>query len=141
MNYADRLAAKIETCGNPSVMGLDPRIEQMPKAVLELADRHAAGAADRVRRTIRTFHELLIEAAADIVPAVKLQLAFYEQYGIGGMQGYVDTLTAARRANLIAIADAKRNDVPSTAEAYARAFLAPEAEFAGDALTISPYLG
>jgi orotidine-5'-phosphate decarboxylase len=141
MNYADRLTNKIETCGNPSVLGLDPRIDRMPKAVLELADKHASGAADRLRRSIRTFHELVIDAAADLVPAVKLQLAFYEQYGVAGMQGYVDTLSAARRANLLVIADAKRNDVPATAEAYARAFLMPEAEFGADALTISPYLG
>ena len=57
------------------------------------------------------------------------------------MQGYVDALSAARRAGLIIIADAKRNDVPATAEAYARAFLTPEAEFSADALTVSPYLG
>ena len=141
MNYADRLASKIETCGNPSVLGLDPRVEQMPKAVLDLADDRAADKADRIRRSIRIFHELVIDATADIVPAVKLQLAFYEQYGIGGMQGYVDTLAKARRANLLTIADGKRNDVPATAEAYARAFLMPEAEFAADAITISPYLG
>ena len=141
MNYADRLASKIETCGNPSVLGLDPRIEQMPKVVRELADERAADKTDRIRRSIRIFHELVIDATADIVPAVKLQLAFYEQYGVGGMQGYVDTLAKARRANLITIADGKRNDVPATAEAYARAFLTAEAEFAADAVTISPYLG
>ena len=141
MNYADRLASKIETCGNPSVLGLDPRIEQMPKVVRELADERAADKTDRIRRSIRIFHELVIDATADIVPAVKLQLAFYEQYGVGGMQGYVDTLAEARRANLITIADGKRNDVPATAEAYARAFLTPEAEFSADAVTISPYLG
>ena len=141
MNYADRLASKIESCGNPSVLGLDPRIEQMPKVVRELAGERAADKTDRIRRSIRIFHELVIDATADIVPAVKLQLAFYEQYGVGGMQGYVDTLVEARRANLITIADGKRNDVPATAEAYARAFLTPEAEFAADAVTISPYLG
>jgi orotidine 5'-phosphate decarboxylase subfamily 2 len=141
MNYADRLASKIETCGNPSVLGLDPRIEQMPKVVRELADERATDKTDRIRRSIGIFHELVIDATADIVPAVKLQLAFYEQYGVGGMQGYVDTLAEARRANLITIADGKRNDVPATAEAYARAFLTAEAEFAADAVTISPYLG
>ena len=83
MNYADRLASKIETCGNPSVLGLDPRIEQMPKVVRELADERAADKTDRIRRSIRIFHELVIDATADIVPAVKLQLAFYEQYGDG----------------------------------------------------------
>ena len=84
MNYADRLASKIETYGNPSVLGLDPRIEQMPKVVRKLADERAADKTDRIRRSIRIFHELVIDATADIVPAVKLQLAFYEQYGVGG---------------------------------------------------------
>jgi orotidine-5'-phosphate decarboxylase len=60
---------------------------------------------------------------------------------MAGMQSYVDTLAAARAAGLVTIADAKRNDVTATAEAYARAFLHPESEFSADALTISPYLG
>jgi len=120
--FADRLIHQIA--------GLDPRIDQMP----EFARRADSRAA------ITGFHELVLDAVADLVPAVKPQLAFFEQYGIAGMQAFEDTVRAARQRGLLVIADGKRNDISSTAQAYANAYLSPDV-FDCDALTVTPYLG
>jgi orotidine-5'-phosphate decarboxylase len=101
-----------------------------------------------VRAVIRDFHELVLEAVADLVPAVKPQLAFFEQYGSAGIQAFEDTVQAAKNRGLLVIADAKRNDIASTAEAYAAAFLGEPhvmgetwPAFDADSMTVSPYLG
>lgn len=104
--FGDRLAAAIEATGSICV-GLDPRLESIPAIVTAKADRQETAEA-RVRAAIGGFHRIVIDAVADLVPIVKLQLAFYEQYGIGGLLAYQDTVTAARAAGLLVIADAKR---------------------------------
>lgn len=118
------------------MVGLDPRVDQMPAFVRG----HGTYAA------ITAFHELVIDAVADLVPAVKPQLAFFEQYGVVGMQAFENTVLAAKQRGLLVIADGKRNDIASTAEAYANAYLGPagmdfDAGFDCDALTVTPYLG
>lgn len=128
-NFADHLIQAICTKDSRCVVGLDPRIDQMPAFVG--SDPCAA---------ITAFHELVIEAVADLVPAIKPQLAFFEQYGIAGMQAFENTVRAARQRGLLVIADGKRNDISSTAQAYARAYLSGEV-FDCDALTVSPYMG
>jgi orotidine-5'-phosphate decarboxylase len=134
--FADRLTQQILAKDSRCIVGLDPRVDQMPAFVLG----HGAYAA------ITAFHELVIDAVADLVPAVKPQLAFYEQYGVAGMQAFENTVRAARQRGLLVIADGKRNDISSTAEAYANAYLGPagvdgDAAFDCDALTVTPYLG
>src|SRR5580700_3325578 len=129
-SFADRLLEKIRAKDSRCVVGLDPRIDQMP-AFIQRGDVCAA---------ITEFHELVIEAVADLVPAVKPQLAFFEQYGVAGMQAFENTVRAARQRGLLVIADGKRNDISSTAEAYANAYLGVDA-FDCDALTATPYLG
>ena len=89
---------------------------------------------------ISEFHELVLDAVADLVPAIKPQLAFFEQYGVAGMQAFENTVRAAKERGLLVIADGKRNDISSTAEAYAKAYLGADG-FACDALTVTPYLG
>src|ERR1700733_14492068 len=128
--FADRLIAAIRAKDSRCVVGLDPRIDQMP-AFVRSGDFCAA---------ITEFHELILDAVADLVPAVKPQLAFFEQYGVAGMQAFENTVRAAKRRGLLVIADGKRNDMSSTAEAYANAYLS-ESEFDCDALTVTPYLG
>jgi orotidine-5'-phosphate decarboxylase len=134
--FADRLIEKIRAKDSRCVVGLDPRVDQMP----EFVRAHGTYAA------ITAFHELVIEAIADLVPAVKPQLAFFEQYGVLGMQAFDNTVRAAKKCGLLVIADGKRNDISSTAEAYANAYLSAgevdgEAGFDCDALTVTPYLG
>lgn len=128
--FADLLFARIRAKNSRCVVGLDPRIDQMP----EFVSRESACAA------ITEFHELVLDAVADMVPAVKPQLAFFEQYGVAGMQAFENTVRAAKRRGLLLIADGKRNDISSTAQAYANAYLAPGG-FDCDALTVTPYLG
>ena len=128
-NFADRLIEAIRTTDSRCIVGLDPRIEQMP--VFVGSDPCAA---------ITQFHELVIEAVADLVPAVKPQLAFFEQYGVSGIEAFEHTVRASKQRGLLVIADGKRNDISSTAEAYARAYLSDDV-FDCDALTVTPYMG
>lgn len=127
--FSDRLIAAVRSKDSRCVVGLDPRIDQMPAFVAS-----GPGAA------IAEFHELVMDAIADLVPAVKPQLAFFEQYGIAGMQAFEHTVQAAKKRGLLVIADGKRNDISSTAEAYAKAYLSDEV-FDCDALTVTPYMG
>src|ERR1700689_3603209 len=129
-SFADRLLEKIRAKDSRCVVGLDPRVDQMP----DFVRGHGEYAA------ITAFHELVIEAVADLVPAVKPQLAFFEQYGVAGIQAFENTVLVAKQRGLLVIADGKRNDISSTAEAYANAYLGKDG-FDGDALTVTPYLG
>jgi orotidine-5'-phosphate decarboxylase len=128
--FADRLIAAIRAKNSRAIVGLDPRVDQMPVFLRENGPYAA----------ITACHELVIDAVADLVPAVKPQLAFFEQYGVAGMQAFENTVLAARQRGLLVIADGKRNDISSTAEAYANAYLGPDA-FNCDAITVTPYLG
>jgi orotidine-5'-phosphate decarboxylase len=144
--FADRLVAAIKEKGNPCVVGLDPRVEQMPE--FATARLRQSRDSDLIAPTITAFHELVLSAVADLVPTVKLQCAFFEQYGLPGMRALAETIRLAKSAGLIVIVDAKRNDIGSTAEAYANAFLGPRNAFEipvpnwdVDCITVSPLLG
>ena len=143
--FSDRLAASIRKKGNPCVVGLDPRIHLMPAFIKAGRGRPAK---DVVRSIIRDFHELVLDTVTGLVPAVKPQLAFFEQYGSAGIAAFEDTVLAAKQRGLLVIADAKRNDIASTAEAYAAAFLGEidilgekQKIFDADCMTVTPYLG
>jgi orotidine-5'-phosphate decarboxylase len=143
--FADRLISSIRAKTNPCVVGLDPRIELMPAFI---KSGRGEPTRDVVRAIITDFHELVIDAVAELVPAVKPQLAFFEQYGSAGVEAFENTVASAKKRGLLVIADGKRNDISSTAEAYAAAFLG-EADVLGrkqkvfdaDAATVTPYLG
>lgn len=128
--FADRLIEKIRSKDSRCIVGLDPRVDQMPMFLR----------GNGIYAAITAFHELVIDAVADLVPAVKPQLAFFEQYGVAGMQAFENTVLAAKKRGLLVIADGKRNDISSTAEAYANAYLSRDG-FDCDALTATPYLG
>ncbi len=147
-NYADRLIGAINAKGNPCIVGLDPRIDQMPVFVTRDAITRYGNTDSAVRGCIADYHRRIIDTVADMVPGVKLQIAFYEQYGIGGLLAFKDTVEYAKRKDLIVIIDAKRNDIASTAEAYANALLGRTLIFGrmepiidADCITVSPYLG
>lgn len=152
-NFADRLIAAVKKKGNPICVGLDPRLDLIPgflkKKALEAGGTPTKAAAE----AILEFNKGIIDAVADIVPVVKPQIAFYELFGHDGVWAYQETLKYAKSKGLITIADAKRNDIGSTAAAYARAFLG-EVEmfedmgqevvvpmFDADSLTVNAYLG
>ena len=149
MHFADRLCGAIDAKGSAVVVGLDPRPESLPPHLL--ADcRAALGATPQaVAEALWRFNRGIIDAVHDVVPAVKPQLAFYERYGIAGLRAYARTAYYAKEAGLLVIADGKRNDIGSTASAYAEAFLgAPRVfdqpaagDLIADALTVNPFLG
>ncbi len=135
--FSDRLIEAVRKKANPCVVGLDPRMELMPAFI---RSGRAARNRDTVRSVISDFHELVLDTVSDLVPAVKPQIAFFEQYGVAGMEAFENTLEAAKQRGLLVIADGKCNDIASTAEAYANAFL-DDGGFSADALTVTPYLG
>ena len=135
--FSDRLIEAVQKKGNPCVVGLDPRIELMPDFI---QSGRQAPAHETIRSEISDFHELVLDSVADLVPAVKPQLAFFEQYGSAGIEAFENTVKAAKERGLIVIADGKRNDIASTAEAYVNAFLGQRA-FDADSMTVTPYLG
>lgn len=89
----------------------------------------------------REFSLRVIDAAAGRVGVVKPQIAFFERFGTAGFAALEDTLSAARAAELLVIADAKRGDIGSTMDGYAAAWLSDGGALESDALTVSPYLG
>lgn len=144
--FSDRLIAAIRAKGSPCVVGLDPRLETMPRFLVEAA---AGMPRDEAAYAILAgFGRVVVEAVAEHVPAVKLQSAFYELLGVPGLRALLETVRVARAAGLLVIVDAKRGDIASTAAAYAEAFLG-ELDWRGetietigaDCATVSPFLG
>ena len=135
-SFSDRLAASVTRRGNPVVVGLDPRADQLPAAL----QPSSASPADQAAG-YRQFCREIIDVVAGKVPAVKPQMAFFEALGPDGMLALYDVIRHARESGLLVILDGKRNDIGSTASAYAEAYLGAESTWQADALTVSPYLG
>lgn len=139
-SFADQLDAAVRRCRNPVLVGLDPRAESLPKCVL--ADPHNAS-DETVAAAYRAFCRGVIDVVAPLVPAVKPQAAFFEQIGSHGMAVLADVIRYATEKGLLVILDGKRNDIGSTATAYAQGILGSRGQspWGADALTVSPYLG
>lgn len=147
--FIEELIVGIQEKNNPSILGLDPDMSYIPEFIIEDAfgryGKNLKGAA----ACILEFNKQLIDEVYDVFPGVKLQLAYYEQYGIPGMLAFQETIEYARNKKLLIIADGKRNDISSTAKAYSNAYLGKTEIAIGlqvpvfdcDALTINPYLG
>jgi orotidine-5'-phosphate decarboxylase len=137
-HFADRLAAAVKLAGNAVCVGLDPRWENLPEP-LRSSGRTATGA---IADAYVTFCHGVIDVVASVVPIVKVQAAFFEELGPSGMAAMADVILYAEACGLLVIVDGKRNDIGSTAEAYARGYLGREGSlWHADALTVSPYLG
>ncbi len=139
----DKLIEKIIATNNPSVIGLDTDISYLPNEMKNKINSLEDGAEQ-----ITEFNKNIIDAVCEIAPAVKVQIAYYEQLGVAGMKAFSDTLKYARQKGMITIADAKRNDIGSTASAYSRAFFSGVEingkryiDFDSDFLTVNGYLG
>lgn len=135
----DNLIEKIQERNNPSVVGLDTCVSYLPNAD-SIKDNYTAG------EELLRYNKLLIDSIYDIVPAVKVQIAFYEMYGIAGIKAFADTITYAEGKGLITIADIKRNDIASSAKAYSNAFLGKndigvKRSFKPGFITVNGYFG
>lgn len=137
-NFADRLAAAIDRCGNGVLVGIDPRTDMLPEAIL------SHGRARGLEEQAAAFERFacgVIDVVAPLVPAIKPQAAFFEELGPAGMQALAAVIRYGQQKGLLVIVDGKRNDIGTTAAAYARGFLGRESAWGADALTVSPYLG
>jgi orotidine-5'-phosphate decarboxylase len=146
--FPDRLIKAIDYKGTPVVVGIDPRLDLMPSHTVQSYFARHGATHEAASMAIREYNLRLLDGIAPHVPAVKIQVAFYEAFGPSGMQVFADTLSAARQRGLIVIADVKRGDIEMTAQAYAAAYLASSLPgvtlgpgFDADAITVSPYVG
>ncbi len=137
-HFADRLAAAVSRTGNAVCVGLDPRAKNLPAGFLRPGENSMSATADAYVR----FCNGVSDVVAPLVPIVKVQAAFFEELGPLGMMAMSQVIDHAQAGGLLVIVDAKRNDIGSTAEAYARGYLGRGASaWHADALTVSPYLG
>ena len=132
----------------PIVVGLDPNISLLPKKILKEAIEKNGESLEAAADAVLRFNRALIDAVYELVPAVKPQIAMYEQFGIPGLIAYQKTIAYAKEKGLIVIGDVKRGDIGSTSEAYARAHLGKTVigqtkipVFDEDIATVNPYLG
>lgn len=143
--YIERLNSAIRAKQTPALVGLDPRFDQLPEDVLERARAATSNLRQQMAVAYEEFCVRIIDVVAPLVPAVKPQVAFFEECGPAGLEVLDTVMRHARKRGLIVIADAKRGDIGSTAEGYAAAWLAgddPEAAaWPADSLTINPFLG
>lgn len=144
----DRLIKGIVKMQNPTVAGLDPKLDFIPDYIKEEAYKKYGKTLDGAAEALFVFNKGLIDALCDIVPAVKPQAAYYEMYGWQGVRTLQRTIDYAKQKGMFVITDGKRNDIGTTMEAYANAHLGStdiEGEkveaFGADALTVNGYLG
>jgi len=131
------------------IVGLDPRLELVPEEIRLEALRQHGNTLEAAAEAVLEFNKGIIDAVCDVVPAVKPQLAFYEQLGVPGIAAFKETVDYAKQQGLLVVADGKRNDIGSTAAGYADAYLGwtnlnaveKTRAFAADALTVNAYLG
>ena len=147
--FVDVLIEKIKQKENPSIIGLDPKIEYVPEFIKEeMFEKHGKNMKG-VSEAILKYNKKIVDRIYDIVPAVKPQMAYYEMYGLEGLKAFYETVKYAKEKGLLVIADGKRNDIGTTAQAYSAAYIGKteivqgvsETVFDVDALTVNPYLG
>ena len=137
--FTDRLIENIIQTQNHSVVGLDPKIDFLPEHLGKNLDKNDFQA---VADAFLEFNKKLIDSTYDIIPAVKPQVAFYEQFGVPGFDCFVKTCEYAKSKGLLVVGDVKRGDIGTTAEAYSDFYLGGSASScATDCITVNPYLG
>ncbi len=144
----NKLVEKIKKQNAPVVVGLDPMMKFVPKHIQEAAFKEYGETLEGAAEAIWQFNKGIIDNIYDIVPAVKPQVAMYEQFGIPGMIAYKKTIDYCHEKDMVVIGDVKRGDIGSTSEAYAVAHLGKVqvgsnkiAAFDEDFATVNPYLG
>ena len=144
----NKLIDKIKKTNAPIVVGLDPMLSYIPSQILERAFKEYGETLEGAAEAIWQFNKEIVDATCDLIPAVKPQIAMYEQFGIPGLMAYKKTIDYCKEKDLIVIGDIKRGDIGSTSAAYAvghlghvqvrsRAYAGLDEDFA----TVNPYLG
>lgn len=144
----DKLIEKIKQTGNPTVVGLDPRLEYVPDFLKQEAYGSFGETLEGAANAILSYNKMIIDEIYDLIPAVKPQIAMYERFGVPGIDCYIKTIEYAKEKGLIIIGDIKRSDIASTAEAYSDGHIGQTAVgenlfevFKEDFITLNPYLG
>lgn len=146
MNFADQLIEAIQKKKSAVCVGLDPQMAKLPTFLLKQVAAVYGETLEAAAHAFLDFNKGIIDAVHDLVPAVKPQIAFYEELGHHGIWALEETCKYAKSKGLVVIGDGKRNDIGSTAEAYAK-LLGGEEVFGKeqpsfmDALTVNAYLG
>jgi len=142
------LQQKINAKNNPTVMGLDPKLDYIPKHITDAVIKDFGKTKKAAGEALFLFNKILIDSCFDLVPAVKPQAAYYEMYGIDGINALYKTIEYAKSKDLYVILDGKRNDIGDTATAYSSAYLGETDIFGekqkildADCLTVNAYLG
>ena len=144
----NKLVEKIVKQRAPVVVGLDPMMKFVPKHLKEAAFEQYGETLEGAAEAVWQFNKAIIDNIYDIVPAVKPQIAMYEQFGLPGMAAFKKTVDYCHEKDMVVIGDVKRGDIGSTSEAYATAHLGRVqvgskslAAFDEDFATVNPYLG
>lgn len=144
----NKLVANIKKTNAPIVVGLDPMLSYMPQWILDKAVREQGETLEAAAEAVWQYNKGIIDATADLIPAVKPQIAMYEQFGIPGLTAFKKTVDYAKEKGLVVIGDVKRGDIGSTSAAYATAHLGTitigsksYVPFNEDFATVNPYLG
>ena len=140
-SFLNRLAEGVQQHG-PLCVGLDPHLSRMPPAVRErCTDLKSPQGRQKAADAVHEWSLTALNAVRDHVAIIKPQIALYEQIGAAGVAALEDIVRRAQTGGTLVLMDAKRGDIGSTAEAYARALLDDNGPFGADAVTLSPYLG
>ena len=143
----DRLINQIEAMQNPTVVGLDPTLAMIPSFIKEEMFERYGKTPKAVAEMFIKFNKAILDEVAPLIPAVKPQIAMYEQYGLEGLRAYIETINYAKEKGLVVIGDIKRGDIASTAAAYAGHIAGVDIEgesfdlWQEDAVTLNPYMG
>lgn len=144
----NKLVSKIQKTNAPIVVGLDPMLKYVPESVKKTAFAEHGETLEGAAEAIWQYNKGIVDAIHDLVPAVKPQIAMYEQFGIPGLIAFKKTVDYCKEKDLVVIGDVKRGDIGSTSEAYAVGHLGKvqvgSREYYGfdeDFATVNPYLG
>ena len=144
----NKLCKNIVDKNAPIVVGLDPMLDYVPEEVKQRAFEEYGETLEGAGEAIWQFNKAIVDATADLIPAVKPQIAMYEQFGIPGMIAFKKTVDYCKKKNLVVIGDIKRGDIGSTSAAYAVGHVGhvkvgskSYAGFDEDFVTVNPYLG
>ena len=119
----NKLVANIKKTGAPIVVGLDPMLSYVPEQVVKKAFDEFGETLEGAAETIWQFNKEIVDKTYDLIPAVKPQIAMYEQFGLPGLGAFQKTVDYCKRKGLVVIGDIKRGDIGSTSAAYAAGHL------------------
>lgn len=144
----NKLVEKIKKTGAPIVVGLDPTLKFVPEHIKKAAFAEYGETMQGAAEAVWQYNKAIVDAIYDLIPAVKPQIAMYEQFGVEGMIAFQKTASYCKEKGLVVIGDIKRGDIGSTSEAYAVGHLGQVQVgstlcrgFDEDFVTVNPYLG